>query len=64
MKPFALWALARLREPSTYAGIAALVASMTFLPHAAEIAALIPQIGAGVVALAGFVAIVVSEKGK
>jgi hypothetical protein len=28
------WAGARLREPSTYAGIAGVVASMTFLPHA------------------------------
>lgn len=30
--------LARLREPSTYAGIAALLAGATFIPHASEIA--------------------------
>jgi hypothetical protein len=62
MRPLALWALARLREPSTWAGLAGLVASMTFLPHAAEIAALIPSIGAGFVALASLAAIALSEK--
>ena len=34
MNPVAAWAVARLREPSTYGGIAAFVATLTFLPSA------------------------------
>lgn len=54
------WLLARLQEPSTYAGAAAVVASMTFLPHAPDIAGHLPAIGMGV---AGLIAIVLKEKG-
>lgn len=58
IKAIALWAVARLQEPSTWAGIASLVTSMSFLPHASADAALIPVIGA---AVAGAVAIVKAD---
>ena len=44
LKAIAFWALARLREPSTYAGFAGLVMT-TQIPHASEVAGVIPQIG-------------------
>lgn len=59
MDAFTTWLLARLEEPSTYAGIAAFVASLSFIPNASSIAALIVPIGA---ALAGALAIIVPEK--
>jgi hypothetical protein len=62
MNAVARWALARGKEPSTWAGIAGLVASMTFLPHASELAVLIPQIGAGLAAVASAVAIFLPER--
>lgn len=55
------WLVARFVEPSTWGGIAALVAGMSFLPHASDVAAQIPAIGAGI---AGVVAIVLKEKAK
>ena len=59
MKPVISWVLARLEEPSTYAGIASLVATMSFLPHAQDIAGQITVIG-GVAASA--LAVILSEK--
>lgn len=55
------WLVDRAAEPSTWAGIAAAVASMSFIPHASDVAAQIPAIGAGV---AGVVAIVLKEKSQ
>jgi hypothetical protein len=52
--------VARLSEPSTWGGIAAVIASMTFLPHAADIAQQIPAVGIGV---AGAIAVVRAEAG-
>ncbi len=54
------WLLARLQEPSTYAGAAAVVASMTFVPHASDVAGDIPAIGIGI---GGFIAVILKEKG-
>jgi len=34
MNAFTSWALARLQEPSTYAGVSAFVLGLTFLPQA------------------------------
>lgn len=49
----------RLREPSTYAGIAGVVAGLTFLPHAADIAQTIVISGG---AIAGLLAIWLPER--
>lgn len=51
--------IARLREPSTYAGLATLVASLSFIPNAAEWSQLIVPAGT---ALAGALAILLGEK--
>lgn len=53
------WVIARLKEPSTYAGIAAFVGGLQFIPHATDIAQLI--LPAGTV-IAGILAIVIKEK--
>jgi hypothetical protein len=53
--------ITRLREPSTYAGIAALVGSLTFIPNAAEWGQVV--IAAGT-AIAGALAILLGEKAK
>lgn len=58
MKDFVL---TRLREPSTYTGIAALVGSLSFIPNAAEWAQIV--IPAGTV-IAGALAILLGEKAK
>lgn len=50
--------LSRLREPSTYAGIAAFVAGLSFIPHAADISGLIPIAGS---LIAGVLAIILPE---
>jgi len=55
MNAFAAWLIARLSEPSTYNGLAAVVASMAFLPHAADIASALPSIGIGILGLIGIV---------
>jgi hypothetical protein len=55
------WVVARLKEPSTWAGIAGVVGSMAFLPHAAQDAQLVSAVGA---AVASTLAIVVSEPPK
>ena len=53
------WLEARLKEPSTYAGLAGVIGTMTFLPHATDIATAIPVVGASITAL---LAMVISEK--
>jgi hypothetical protein len=63
-KSVAAWGVARLREPSTYAGLAGIVASMSFLPHAAEIARALPAIGGGIAACLSLLAIVLPERGR
>jgi hypothetical protein len=57
--PILKWAVARLEEPSTWAGFAALVGSMSFLPQAAASAQLVSLVG---VAVAGALAVVFPEK--
>ena len=59
MNPIIVWVLARLKEPSTYAGIAGMVATMTFLPHAQDYASQITTLG-GIFASA--LAVLLSEK--
>lgn len=51
--------IARLREPSTYAGLSALLAGMSFLPNAAEWADVVLKVGAGI---AGIFAILMPER--
>ncbi len=53
------WVIARLKEPSTYAGLAAFVSGLQFIPHATDIAQLIVPAGTVV---AGILAIVMKEK--
>lgn len=48
----------RLREPSTYAGIAGIVAGLTFIPHAVDISSSLPVIGS---CIAGLLAIWLPE---
>lgn len=50
--------ISRMKEASTYAGIAALLAGLSFVPHAAEWAALIPSMGT---VIAGALAILIPE---
>lgn len=44
---------AKLKEGSTWAGLAAVVAGLSFIPHAAEISALIPSLGIVVAGVLG-----------
>jgi len=37
--------MARISEQSTYSGLATVIASIGFLPHASEIGALVPTVG-------------------
>jgi hypothetical protein len=53
------WIVSRLKEPSTWAGIATVVAGASFIPHSTEWAALIPSVG---VVVGGVLAIVMGEK--
>jgi len=48
MKPILAWAVKRLKEPSTWAGLAGIVASMSFLPGAGADAAIVTAIGGAV----------------
>jgi hypothetical protein len=57
--PIILWVVARLEEPSTWAGVAALVGSMSFLPNASVEAQVVSAVG---VAIAGALAVVFPEK--
>ena len=61
MNPFIAWVLARLSEPSTYNGLAAIIASMAFLPHATDLASALPSIGVG---LGGLIGVIKAEAGK
>ncbi len=58
---FLAWALARLGERSTWAGLAAVVGGMSFLPHAAADAQIIAALGTVV---CGVAAILHREKGS
>lgn len=58
MNAFASWLIARAKEPSTYAGLAGLIASMSFIPHASDAAALMPVIGT---AIASVLAVVIPQ---
>ena len=57
--PIIPWVVSRLEEPSTWAGLAALVGSMSFLPNASAGAQLVSVVG---VAIAGALAVVFPEK--
>ena len=46
--------VAKLKEGSTWAGLGALIAGLSFIPHANDIAKLVPSIG---VVVAGVLAI-------
>jgi phage-related holin len=52
------WVIARLREGSTWGGIGKMIAGLAFLPHAAEIGALIPTVG---VLVTGVIQILIPE---
>lgn len=39
------WIVARLKEGSTWAGLAGIVAGASFIPHAADIAQIVPALG-------------------
>lgn len=58
MNPVLAWAVARLREPSTFAGLAAFIATMSFLPGASTYAADVVTAGT---AIASVLAIVLPE---
>ena len=60
MNAFASWALARLQEPSTYAGITAFVAGLTFIP-AADLALATKIITLAATVIPGLLAIVLAE---
>lgn len=49
------WIVARLKEPSTYAGIASFVAGLSFIPHAADWSAAIVPIGGAIAAVAAII---------
>ena len=55
------WLLTKIREKSTWAGLAAIVSSLTFIPSAESVAASLAVIGA---AVSGLVAIWVKEETK
>ena len=48
------WIVSRLKEGSTWAGIAGIIAGASFIPHADEISKLVPSVG---VVVAGVLAI-------
>ena len=58
---FVAWALARLGERSTWAGLAAVVGGMSFLPHAAADAQIVAAIG---VIVTGVAAMLHRERGS
>jgi hypothetical protein len=63
MNTFFTWAMARASEPSTYAGIAAFVAGLTFLPTA-DISVAQQIVGIAGTVIPGILAIVMSEAKK
>lgn len=48
------WIVTRLKEGSTWAGLAGIIAGASFIPHADEIAKLVPAAG---IVIAGVLAI-------
>ena len=60
---FAKWALARAREPSTYAGLAGFVGALTFLP-AADLAIAAKVVAAAAITIPSVIAIVIPEGAK
>ena len=60
MNAFFAWALARLSEPSTYAGFSALAATATFLPQA-DLDLTTKMIGAAAIAIPALVAVIAAE---
>ena len=61
MNAFSTWALARLQEPSTYAGIAAFVGGLTFIP-ATDLTMAMKVIALAATVIPGALAIVLAEK--
>ena len=61
MGPVLAWAGARLAEPSTWAGIAYLIGSASFIPHNQDLATQIPMWGSMV---AGALAAILPEAKK
>ncbi len=59
--PIILWVVARLEEPSTWAGFAAVIGSMSFLPNASAEAQIVSAVG---VAIAGALAVVFPRKSE
>ena len=57
--PLVTWIVSRAKEPSTWAGVSAFVASLTFIPHVDSIATLVPAFGAFVSAA---LAVIMTEK--
>lgn len=45
--------LKKLKEKSTWAGLAALVASLTIIPHAAEVSLTVSAVGGAIAAVIG-----------
>jgi hypothetical protein len=39
------WIVGKLKEGSTWAGIAGIVAGMSFIPHAQDVAQILPSLG-------------------
>jgi len=60
MKPILAWALARLSEPSTYAGLSGLIATATFLPGA-DLAEASKILAAAAIAIPAMVAVVKAD---
>ncbi len=63
MNAFVTWVFARLREPSTWAGIGVAVGGLTFLP-AAEIAVASKVIALAATVVPGVIAIVLPDGPK
>jgi len=51
MSPFTKWLIDRLREQSTWTSMAALIATMTWLPESKQIADLLPHVGIVLIAV-------------
>jgi hypothetical protein len=54
MKLLLAWAVARLREPSSYAGLAAILVSFHLCRDCADLAATLTSLGIGAAGLASF----------
>lgn len=49
------WIIGKLKEGSTWAGLAGIIGGLSFIPHANDIAKLVPEIG---IVVAGVLAII------